>query len=411
VEIRKALRNSLRTTAIGFALALCPALLACGELPDTSAPLPKSRGGDGGSGGSAVAGSTGKGGTSSGKSGASGDGGSSNPNAGTDGSGGSGASGGSGGSSASGGTSGSGGSGAEGGEADAGTGGTNNAGTNNGGGGNAGKGGSAGGSGAGSGGGGGKAGSGGAGSGGAGSGGSGSVDDFFGDSRCTSDFTFCEDFEGGALDTDIWEPSTSGGPEPAVDDTRAARGDGALHVTTEDYGFAFVTVREPFPMADNTYYARMFVYFTALPTEPIDGHWSVSVGLEDGNEAEARIGGQFDGDINRFGVGSDHGPTGDWTRVDEDAPSEVPEGEWICLEWLNKGDTDEGRVWINDVEHPSLQTSATDHDGDDTQEYLLPEFDSAWFGWWHYQTGTNPPEFDVWIDEIVIDDERIGCVN
>jgi hypothetical protein len=101
----------------------------------------------------------------------------------------------------------------------------------------------------------------------------------------------------------------------------------------------------------------------------------------------------------------------DWTRLDEDDPNEVPEGEWVCLEWLNKGDTDEGRVWINDVEHPSLQTSATDHDGDDQEEYLLPEFDAAWFGWWHYQTGTNPPEFDVWIDEIVIDDERIGCVN
>jgi hypothetical protein len=373
---------------VSFALACAPAVISCGELPDTTAPLPKARGGSGGAS-AGDAGTNSKGGSSSGTGGKS------------EGSGGSGA--GSSGQAGSGGKAASGGSGAEAG-ADPGSGGADDGGADNGGSASSGRGGSGGGGGALGG-----AGSGGSsGKGGAGSGGS-VTNEFFGDARCSSDFELCEDFESGSLDTGRWSTRTSGGANPEVDDTRAARGEHSLHVHTEDNGFAYISQTDTFPAADNTYYARMFVYFEALPTAPQWAHWSLSVGLEDGNESEARIGGQFDGDINRFGVGSDHGPTGDWTQLDEDDPNEVPEGEWICLEWLNQGDTDEGRVWINDEEHPSLHTTATEHGGDG--EYLLPEFDSVWFGWWHYQGDTDPPEFDLWIDEIVVDDERIGCAN
>ena len=398
MPLRHSIRwQSLTRSLISFALAASPLTISCTDLPQTTPPLPKSKGGDSGTGGSATAGSTAKGGSGSGgtssnagKSGSSSDGGSAMSGAG---------SGGNGNAPSSGGT------GAEGGEVDPGSGGADDGGSSNGGKGSAGKGGSSGALGG--------AGSGGsAGKAGGGSGGSGGslVAEFFGDSRCSSDFDLCEDFEGDSLDTGLWEISKSGSDDPEIDDTRAARGEHSLHFHSEDNNFVYITERATFPAANNTYYARMFVYFDALPTAPVYAHWSLSVGLEDGNEAEARIGGQYDGDINRFGVGSDHGPTGDWTNLDEDDPNEVPEREWICLEWLHKGDTNEGRVWINDVEHPSLHTTATDHGGDDV-DYILPEFTEAWFGWWHYQGGTDPAEFDIWIDEIVVDDERVGCVD
>ncbi|HEY3494601.1 MAG TPA: hypothetical protein VGK73_07940 [Polyangiaceae bacterium] len=398
------IRTSLTRSLISLAVAAAPMTLSCGDLPDTTRPLPKSRGGDSGSGGSAPnAGSTAKGGTSSGgtsaggKSGSSSDGGSATSGAGS----------GTGGNAGSGG--GSGGSGAEGGEIEPGSGGAPDGGTNNGGtAGNAqgGSGGNLGG--AGSGGTGGKAGSS---SGGAGSGGS-PTGEFFGDSRCSSDFLLCEDFEAASLD-DIWTVQISGDDEPAPDDTRAARGDRSLHVHTVDNGLAFIKTDAPFPVADNKYYARIFVYFDALPTEPEWAHWTVSAGSENGeiNEFEARTGGQWDGTSNRFGVGSDHGDTGDWTTLTEDDPMAVPEREWVCLEWMNDGGADEVRVWVNDEEHPSLHTTATDHGGSSTEDYILPDFGWVWFGWWHYQADTNPPEFDVWIDEIVVDDERIGCVD
>jgi hypothetical protein len=390
--------SNLGRSLLCVALAAAPMLVSCGDLPSTAPPLPKARGGDSGSGGApASAGTNSKGGSSSGKSGSSGSG--------------------SGGPArvprriparaAAAGNPGNGGSGAEGGEVDPGGGGDDAGGASSSAGGragsaNGGKGGSAG-------------ALGGAGSGGssnnAGSAGSQPTGEFFGDSRCTSEFELCEDFESGDIDGDVWDTSSN---VPEVDDTRAARGDYALHLHTEGPAFSYISTSEPFPASNNTYYGRMFVWFDTLPTAPEWAHWSISVGEGDGDGSEVRLGGQLfsndDEGLNFFGVGSDHGATGDWTNLDrDDAPEGVPEKEWICVEWLNDGDGNEGRVWINEVERPSLHTTATEHGGDG--DYILPTFETVWFGWWHYQSGTTPAEFDTWIDEIVIDDERIGCTN
>jgi hypothetical protein len=78
---------------------------------------------------------------------------------------------------------------------------------------------------------------------------------------------------------------------------------------------------------------------------------------------------------------------------------------------MHKGDTHETRFYWDGVEHPSLSTSASEHGGDPAEAYELPSFASVWFGWWLYQPDTVPGEFDVWIDEIALDAERIGCEN
>ncbi len=238
---------------------------------------------------------------------------------------------------------------------------------------------------------------------------SGDPDDFFGDSRCSDDFLVCEDFENG-LDTDRWTPR---GPTPTIDDSIAARGKQSLHVHTESNGLSYITLRDIFPVANNRYYARVFVRFGAMPTAPRWAHWTISGAEGSGTDAEIRIGGQYDGEINRLGNGTDRGPTGDWTYLDRDpdnSPRPVPVDEWVCLEWLNDGDAQESKVWWDDVEHPSLFTSRTEHGGGG-DDYLLPEFESVWFGWWLYQADPVPDQYDVWLDEIVIDDEPIGCAR
>jgi hypothetical protein len=78
---------------------------------------------------------------------------------------------------------------------------------------------------------------------------------------------------------------------------------------------------------------------------------------------------------------------------------------------LHDGSANETRFWWDGVEHPSMHTTADQHGGDQNEQYLLPQFETVWIGWWHYQSGTVPGEFDVWIDEVVFDDERIGCVR
>jgi hypothetical protein len=77
---------------------------------------------------------------------------------------------------------------------------------------------------------------------------------------------------------------------------------------------------------------------------------------------------------------------------------------------MNDGAANESRFWWNDVEHPSLHTSLTEHGGNSV-DYVLPTFESMWFGWWLYQANPDPPAYDVWMDELVVDDEPIGCTR
>ena len=249
-----------------------------------------------------------------------------------------------------------------------------------------------------------------AGTGGSGTGGSAGFstdrDEFFGASRCSSAFALCEDFEQTSLNTTRWRVQ---GPAPVIDSTRAARGMRSAHFHTEDNGLSLIHTTSIFPAVENAYWGRMFVYFDTMPTAPMWAHWTIAAAVGSGNDSEIRVGGQWDGMENRFGVGSDHGPTGDWTTLDEDPGNPVPVDIWICVEWLHKGDTDETRFFWDGVEHPSLHTTATEHGGTQSEDYLLPEFESVFVGWWLYQAGTTPPEFDVWIDEVALDGERIGC--
>jgi hypothetical protein len=234
-------------------------------------------------------------------------------------------------------------------------------------------------------------------------------DEFFGDSRCTAELDLCEDFEQESLDTGIWSVR---GPAPTIDESRAARGSRSAHFHTVDNGLSYIEQSLSFPAPGNRYFARIFVYFDSMPSAPEWAHWSIAGAIGSGTEAEIRVGGQYDNSINRFGVGSDYGPTGDWTNLDEDpggSPSEVPVDEWLCVEWLHDGGANETRFWWDGVEHPSLFTSAVEHGGDDNEPYVLPEFESVWVGWLLYQSNTTPGEFDVWIDEVAFDDERIGC--
>ena len=227
----------------------------------------------------------------------------------------------------------------------------------------------------------------------------------------SSGFALCEDFEGTSIDTTRWQKQQSTGSTVAIDTTRAARGAHSAHFHTEDNGLSLLHQSVTFPAPNNTYYVRVFVWFDTMPTEPDWAHWSISGAQADDDEFEVRVGGQFDPNQNEnlFGVGTDHGPTGDWTNLDDDAgPKAVPTKSWVCLEWLHQGETNETKFWWDGVEHPSLRTSETVHGGT-TDPYVLPRFDQMWVGWWLYQSGTNPDHFDVWIDEVAVDYARIGC--
>lgn len=243
-------------------------------------------------------------------------------------------------------------------------------------------------------------------------GGSGGAASFFGESRCSAgDFLLCDGFEEGAIDTSLWTVEKTGSNVVEIASDQAARGAQSVHIHVQN-DFGYLKNTSVFPVANNDYFGRMFLRVARFST--VDwAHWTVGEGAGNGDGSKIRVGGQYrtDASVNRWGIGSDGGPTGDWTTHDTDPdgnPSEPATNSWVCLEWEHKGSTNETHFYVDDVLHPSLSTTATEHGGS-SADYILPEMTSFWFGWWQYQA--DPEPFDVWIDELVLDDERIGCLD
>jgi len=232
--------------------------------------------------------------------------------------------------------------------------------------------------------------------------------EFGGPPRCAKlGAQLCEDFESGTLDKSIWEV---GGNEAVIETGKSMRGTHSAHFHTDNNGLSFIKEKKTFPAVNNTFWGRMFFYVDALPVTPAYAHFTIIEGAGTGDSSAVREGGQY----RKFGVGTDGGPTGDWTNIDadptKDSAKEIPEKQWMCVEWLYKGDTNETRFFRDGVEHPSLYTfPKVAHGASSNVDYNLPNFNSVWVGWWMYQNNPVPDHFDVWIDEIAIDKDRIGC--
>jgi hypothetical protein len=250
-------------------------------------------------------------------------------------------------------------------------------------------------------------------------------DAFFGASRCaTAGVKFCEDFESGTLDAATWK---AGGTAPIIDELQAARGKKALHVM-QGQGNSQIRTSKVFPAMNGRYWGRAFVYLNAMPhfsaaADSLDySHWTVIAATGAMVAGEVRIGGQLQKryqnatPLNFWGVGTDNRNepegSGDWTNADDDpkgAAKAVAEKQWSCVEWLGDYMTDETKFFLDGVEHPSLATTpTTKHGGIPDKPFLLPEFNAIWFGWAEYQPTAQ--KFELWFDEIAIDNERIGCV-
>ena len=214
-----------------------------------------------------------------------------------------------------------------------------------------------------------------------------------GPSRCAgSGLPFCEDFEAG-LNAATWTTSRTGDTTIAVDTTKAARGTRALHIKTTAGDWGYIKETKSFPATNNILYGRMFVWFEDDITT--DGHFSLAEGAGTGTPGVARFGGQF----KVFGVGSDGGPSGDWTNHDD--TKKVVSKAWICAEFQFKGDTHEFKVWWDDVERTAARSGPSKY-----PNFVMPTFNSLWFGWWMYNI-KEPQE--LWIDEIAVDYKPIGC--
>lgn len=193
----------------------------------------------------------------------------------------------------------------------------------------------------------------------------------------------------------------------AVVDAVKARGSRALHLTPTGGRFGRLVVNGFSPPA-KSFYGRMYTYVESFATAPSYAHFVMAEvsSSKSGTERVRPIGGQYIPNVGSlWGVGSDGGPSGDWTSWQKTAPT--TDAVWTCLEWRMDGTDNNVDVWIDGVSKPELSVS-TKKNGSQ-KDFFFPKFDSIWFGWWVFQGDTNPAKFNAHIDDIVLSTSRVGC--
>jgi hypothetical protein len=228
-------------------------------------------------------------------------------------------------------------------------------------------------------------------------------------SGCGGSAFFCEDFESFAAGTPA--ANTKWRPEGMVqiDGTMAKGGTRSLHLTPNGGQNARI-VLSSFAPPGNSFYGRMNVFVQQFPTAPAYSHFVLVEVTGNGGEHVRPIGGQFipegNGPSTYWGVGSDQGATGDWTKWEPRILTQ--NARWLCMEWRMNAADNSVRVLIDGTEQTALAVSTNDHGGNGTA-FTFPTFNSIWLGWWNFQAGTTPAQFNIWLDDIVLSSDRVGC--
>jgi hypothetical protein len=232
----------------------------------------------------------------------------------------------------------------------------------------------------------------------------------------TAGTELCDDFEGGQLDTQKWKinkPTASA--SVAVDMLHAHGGKYAAHikVVAGQQSTAMITESVTFPAASNSFYTRMFVYFS--PDIPVaanaDFHTGFIIGLGKNDKGDVQAGTGMIGSAQQFLGYSiffadpkfEFGP---WSKTT------ITANQWLCVELFENGSdpmTEVRQVWVNDVELTDLKSSSAMAAGATHPNHLPPKFDSVALGLWEYHP--IPTLSDMWIDDVRVSSKKIGCGN
>lgn len=240
----------------------------------------------------------------------------------------------------------------------------------------------------------------------AGSGGEGAEPSAFVGGGCDDSAFFCEDFEGLSLG----DAEASNGWLPqglASIDSEAAEGERSLRLQPAGGAVARI-VLDGIEPPNNDFYGRVRVRVAEYPSAPNFAHYVFVEVVGSGSAERLRpVGGQLIQSVglNMWGPGADGGPTGDWTNWQPSAPTR--DDVWECVEWHMAADGPRMDVWIDERFQPDL--SSDGNPNNPSVPLVFPQFETIWFGFWLFQGGTVPAQFDVRLDDIVLSSERVGC--
>lgn len=200
----------------------------------------------------------------------------------------------------------------------------------------------------------------------------------------------CDDFEG---DLSQWTPYTGADGDSAtgtlaIDRARAASGSGSVHasVTYRTLGSGWAELRRPLPLPD-TLHVRMRVL---VPASGLNSWYTLALLYSSRGFASAGVG-LVDGHLATTGWGD--------SGIREGTDAEAwPTDRWVCLEWSL---TRSGAGGSIDVWRDGTQVI------DGASVAQVGELDAIFLG--PYGSGNDPGTVDVWIDDVGISTERLGC--
>ncbi len=220
------------------------------------------------------------------------------------------------------------------------------------------------------------------------------------------DYLVCEDFEGAALGgfPDGWglrPTGVFGGNGMGTTDEDAALGQQSLRIESGSTGAQWLQYMGDISALADGHWGRMEVRLATPIPWPAGGVIHADLvearGNWEGSNHQVRWAAIENNQMqHNWGYNVQTSNAGEF--IHETSYIYAWPADWFCLEWHHDQGAQESTLWV-DGEEVLAVTPA-----DDPQ---LPTFDDISVGWANYQPAD--PQFVVFIDEVVLDDERVGC--
>lgn len=213
-----------------------------------------------------------------------------------------------------------------------------------------------------------------------------------------------DDFESGSLSkwtvTDPFGGTLQSPATLAIDTTKAHSGMDSVKI----HNGGVIGVAPP----ASAFYGRFWVWLATNPSpgRGSGGHWGwvMAPGTSpDGGMAEIRQGGQFDILIDNDSVGDDIVLSDPNLFNDTDGGVTPPIAQWICVEFFYGKDS--LRTWLQGTEISALDVTPTTVWAHGMTAPWSPAYSAIRIGY----AGYNGNQIDLWIDDVAIDANRIGC--
>jgi hypothetical protein len=233
------------------------------------------------------------------------------------------------------------------------------------------------------------------------------------DSGSCASALLCDDFEGYSPGGPPRKPWTAGinGGAVVIDSMHAHSGMQAVHITvngasSNESAFFSVTGAPVFPQPRPEVFGRMMVWLLAAPRQVT--HWTNIQG-------QGQVTGQSFRSITNFGgqyspkLDANYFTNGPATDCWENSMTSMPVQRWACLEWRFYQPNNEVDFWLDGssvVDLTVIGKSQGCVNNGLNGKWLLPMYDTIKLGWEHYQSSDR---VDMWIDDVALDIQRIGC--